>query len=540
MAPSDHVLVQLSIRNLGVQLQGFGVPLVLSHTSTFPERIRTYTDPSTAATDHGADDPTALAVAQAFAQSPRPTRVLVGRMLGTVNQRYDVAALGPITIGKPFALGVVGEGIAATTVSYTPVADLSFAAANVDTVADSIAITHGMTTGHGPFYVAVSGGTLPAPLAAGTKYWAIVVDSGHLKLATSRANALAGTAVDITSAGGGGFSIVRSTNNATIANMVQQLGDALGSAFAVTQVAGGGADNDTLRATAAASGNWCSLYVSDRTALSLTQSHAAPSDTLIATDLAALLSIDSSWYAVSTHYNSAAYITAVAAWCEANKRMYAPVAYDTACATAAASGATDVCATVSALGYKYTLGPSFHERPSEMLGASALGRWLPTKPGASNLAYKALSGVTPSRLSATEQANLDAKRASYYYAPFTGLPFFWPGKVGSTAYNFAYVTRNTDALIDDIQKSLVGVLAGNEIVHYTDTDTVMLEGALRGAAERAQRNGILAAGWSVTRSSVDDASPTDRANGNYSGLRLQGRMAGAVQSVIPVDVVLSF
>lgn len=63
--------------------------------------------------------------------------------------------------------------------------------------------SHGLTTGGGPLTVRSVGGVLPVGLAESTPYWSIYVDSGKFKLATSRANALAGTAVDITTAGTG-------------------------------------------------------------------------------------------------------------------------------------------------------------------------------------------------------------------------------------------------------------------------------------------------------------------------------------------------
>lgn len=44
-------------------------------------------------------------------------------------------------------------------------------------------------------------GTLPAPLVAGTTYYVIAQGSGVVQLATSKANALAGTAIDLTTVG---------------------------------------------------------------------------------------------------------------------------------------------------------------------------------------------------------------------------------------------------------------------------------------------------------------------------------------------------
>lgn len=83
----------------------------------------------------------------------------------------------------------------------------------VDPATDTITATasHGFTTGDGPFRM-MSTSTLPGGVTGTaetngvhgtTDYWVIVVDSTNVKLATSRANALAGTAVDLTSVGSG-------------------------------------------------------------------------------------------------------------------------------------------------------------------------------------------------------------------------------------------------------------------------------------------------------------------------------------------------
>jgi hypothetical protein len=83
----------------------------------------------------------------------------------------------------------------------TPSAD-TFTDADVDTDEDTITLTaHDFITG---LKVALTtAGVLPTGLSA-TDYYVIVVDSNTIKLATSLANALAGTDVDITAAAGGG------------------------------------------------------------------------------------------------------------------------------------------------------------------------------------------------------------------------------------------------------------------------------------------------------------------------------------------------
>lgn len=83
----------------------------------------------------------------------------------------------------------------------TPAAK-TFADGDVTVGSDLIAIaSHGFVTGLK--VAATTSGVLPGGLSA-TNYFVIVVSSGTIKLASSLANALAGTVVDITSAAGGG------------------------------------------------------------------------------------------------------------------------------------------------------------------------------------------------------------------------------------------------------------------------------------------------------------------------------------------------
>jgi hypothetical protein len=64
-------------------------------------------------------------------------------------------------------------------------------------------VSHGLETGDGPINVSNAGGALPAGLAAATDYWVIRIDADTIKLATSLANAYAGTAIDLTTDGTG-------------------------------------------------------------------------------------------------------------------------------------------------------------------------------------------------------------------------------------------------------------------------------------------------------------------------------------------------
>lgn len=74
----------------------------------------------------------------------------------------------------------------------------------VDNTVDQLTIpSHGLVTGDGVACVLNLGGVLPAPLAATDDVWVIRVDANTVKLATSSANALLGTAINLTTNGSG-------------------------------------------------------------------------------------------------------------------------------------------------------------------------------------------------------------------------------------------------------------------------------------------------------------------------------------------------
>lgn len=77
----------------------------------------------------------------------------------------------------------------------------------IDTTLNQFTVTaHGQSTGTGPVHV-VSDGTQPGNVGGTTAYWLIVVDANTLAIATSFALAMAGTRVDIQSAGTGNITV---------------------------------------------------------------------------------------------------------------------------------------------------------------------------------------------------------------------------------------------------------------------------------------------------------------------------------------------
>jgi len=102
----------------------------------------------------------------------------------------------------------VSVHIVATDVNPPAKTFASLTAGNI--TANTITIAaHGYITGT---KINLTGGSLPTGLSA-TAYWVIKVDAATLKLATSLANAMAGTAVDITADGAGTLTPVAAGSN---------------------------------------------------------------------------------------------------------------------------------------------------------------------------------------------------------------------------------------------------------------------------------------------------------------------------------------
>jgi Flp pilus assembly protein TadG len=95
----------------------------------------------------------------------------------------------------------------------------------VSQVSDTLLLkAHGMATADGPInaYISSNAGTVPTGLTATTDYWVIKIDANSIKLASNRANALAGTAVNFTANGSGTLSTSESPAGTDLAHQTSR------------------------------------------------------------------------------------------------------------------------------------------------------------------------------------------------------------------------------------------------------------------------------------------------------------------------------
>jgi hypothetical protein len=539
-ALSNHVVMNITRDSVGIARAGFGVPLIISYYAAFAERVRFYTDLLGVQDDFAIDTPEYLAAQAMFSQQPRPSRIAIGRGALKPTQRYSFNVTNVHNSTK-YSIKVVGEGVTTTTVDYTTdsaatraeihnglltglnavvgknytaaftpvvIADDTFTA---DAGDDSLEATaHALQTGDGPVRVS-SSGTLPAGLASATDYWVIKIDADNFSLATSLANALAGTAINITDAGSGTHTL------SDTASTVRP--------------------SEALIITASAAGEWFSLETKNIGDVDISQTHDDPG---IATDLAAITVENNTWYGLWTMYNSNAMVMAASAWISANKKIYIAEVCETD-AVNTASGNGDTLDQLEDLDYARVM-PSFHPNPSNMIGARWLGRCLPLQPGSETWKFKTLVGGEPVTLTSTQRTNL-TNRAGNSYETVANRNMTFEGTTSDG--DFMDVQRFLDWQEDDMATSVFGAMNKNDKLGMSNAGIAVLENEMRGSLQR----GVTRGGIRVSDGSIDPESPTvtvprveevpsgDRAVRKVTGLKFFFLLEGAIHKAEITGVV---
>lgn len=118
---SDYVTLTITQNTVGITRAGFGVPLVLSATAAWVERIRYYNDLAGVAADFAVTTSAEYLAAQAlFSQNPAPARIAIGRSALAPTLVAQLSAVTPTgNAAHVYKVTVKGKGVTTTTVTYT-------------------------------------------------------------------------------------------------------------------------------------------------------------------------------------------------------------------------------------------------------------------------------------------------------------------------------------------------------------------------------------------------------------------------------------
>lgn len=524
MATNPFVSSIVSTAPVGASRAGFGVPLILSYNADAfgADRARLF-----GSLDEIEDagfsltGPEYLAARAMWSQAePRPKRIAIGRGANKPTKRY-AGSITTLTAGGTYTAVVAGDGVTSTTVTVTlEAADLTYTSAEVSTAADTITITaHGLATGD--LVRLTTGGTLltATGVAADTNLWVIVVDANTIQLATTRANALAGTEVDITNAGSGTTTVKLTSNDVLVARLVEGLNLVAGKNFTAAAVPGSG-DTDTFTVTADAAGEWFSVAV-DPAKIAIAENHADPG---ITADLSAIADSSVGWYELHTFYNSSAMVLAAAAWTESAspRRTYRFTLSESLSFTGALGGG-GIGDSLKTLAYTRTFVEA-HPDASQMLAEALAGRVLPLDPGKIQAAHKRLVGVAAVALTTAWYENLLAKNINSY-ASYDGVAASFFGKAPSGEW--WDVVRDDDYHNNSLQIAIWNAKLANNIIHYDDDGIGILEGVLRAELEERVTEKIYS-NVKVQITDFADTETADRGTRTYKGLKWSATRVGAV------------
>lgn len=546
----QHINITISIKNTGIARAGFGLAMILSYSSVIaPDFTRSYSDPSDMVTDGFAEDSPELLAAEAqFNQSPHPTSVLIGRGTNIPTLQYQVSA-NQLVNSAAYAMNVTGQGVTPSSPSITSASSASYPEIHNDLVTALNAVTgknytaafapmpslvgkvftanhntpalisaaHGFQTGDGPVQLSEVGGALPTGLMAATNYWIIKLDANDFLVATTLANAIAGTAVVFSDNGSG--------------------------TLTVTPQGGALSPYLPFLVTASAPGDYFTLEAVKLRYIRIAIVNADPG---IQADLTNILVEDNTWYALVTPMLSGPIALQAAAWTESNgAHVYFLDLNESDSINTSVTDATDTLAQLLALAYKRTLY-SFHHSQAELMSSAWLGVLLPKTPGTWNAKFKSLTGVTVSKLDDTQRTNLIARRGNAYTND--GVPMTWEGTVANLTYLFIDVTDSLDWWFNAAQTNVLGVLVGHDKVGYDDHDIAMVGGAIEASLHDGVENTVFAPGTpgdpndpapEVDVPTVASIDPSVRALRELPNIAASARLDGSVNKVF-VNATFTF
>lgn len=248
----------------------------------------------------------------------------------------------------------------------------------------------------------------------------------------------------------------------------------------------------------------------------------------IATDLAAILAVDTDWYGLLLDSNSPAEILATAAWAEANgPKLFLTNCSDTAIMNP--SSTTDVAFELKSFSYARTALLMSKTSLLSYSGAAWMGNRFPFDPGSDTWAFKTLAGVAADIMSDAQVHAVENKNANVY-TTVAGLNITQFGITPSG--EFIDVVRGIDWLRSELQISVFGLLANNAKIPFTDSGIDAIRSTILGVMQEGIDAGLLAASpkpivSTPTAASVDSI---DKSKRNLPNVTFSATLAGAIHA----------
>lgn len=526
MSLQDLVNVQISSSTVTPTRPGFGTPLIAAYHTKNTDRVRFYSDIDGVAGDGFATtDAVYKACQTAFAQSPAPSKVAVGRRLLKFTQAVKLKLTSASALDT-YKLVMVGSDGVKHTMDFASTGVVNTDAASLVTAVNAATMQAVTSAGTAPPVVTLTGTPASAVSiviaittggARGTAVFKWSSDGGATYtsgVTTGATNVLGATGLTANFATGTNYS----TDNVYTSKAAMGFASASTATVTVTQYPGDLGDFQ----------GWNPLGKTTP----LIEVTDATTDPGIATDLNDIKAAApaGSWYGLALDSNSPAEVAAAAAWTEsAGSFIFGWNCSDTACITTAT---TDPFSVNKALSEARSFGLYSGSQLLSFSGLAWLAKTLPQNPGSLTFMYKTLSLVSADVLSTTAQTNLDAKNANYFIT-VAGVNTTING--WDSAGEYIDIVWGTDALKAQIQIDVFAQLAKMPKVPYTDLGVDVLKSIVL-----ADLNLFASPQYSfiapVPKPTVDaptvaSISSSTRATRVFPGLTFSGQLAGAIHKL---------
>lgn len=232
------------------------------------------------------------------------------------------------------------------------------------------------------------------------------------------------------------------------------------------------------------------IFMQNPTVNKIVVGRADSGDADVAASLNAIMSEDNSWYGLLVDQAMASDFDDVAAWVEANKKIF--IFWTTDANTPDGTKTTDPASVLKTAGYDRS-AVIFHTAPStgnDYPDAAWMGEGFPYDPGISTWAYKTLKGVAADNITPAKETALQNKNCNYY-SEVGGVNITQEGKVASGEW--IDIIIGTDWIEARLREAVYSALVNNRKIPYDDSGITLIEGLVKGVLNQAAAAGILQA-----------------------------------------------
>lgn len=254
--------------------------------------------------------------------------------------------------------------------------------------------------------------------------------------------------------------------------------------------------------------------------------------------LAAIALENNDWYGLATIDRTSATIQEVAAWAEANNKLFGYSTSDTAVIDATST--TDVAYLLKENNYYRTFGFYHANASTDYPEIATFAKCFAIKPGGETWAFKKLAGVSTDSLTSTQYTAATNKNINTFEKFRDSVSITRNGLTAAGEY--IDVIRFRDWLQEEIQTNIFTLLINRDKVPYTDGGIADVEAKLTEALELGQTRGGIAPteydedgeeipGFEVTVPLAANISSNTKASRILEDVSFVARLAGAIHVV---------